>query len=125
MNYDPMIAPDPEAWLAADEDARINAIMQYHEESQDELPNIDLHASLHTIVENQLAMDEPPSVRQKLAELMAEGLDRHDGVHAIATVVADMLWEAHHNNQPISDDEYATRLKLLNVQSWRDLAPEE
>jgi hypothetical protein len=42
------------------------------------VPN--LHGVAHVIVENQIALGDPPAVREALARLMVEGLDRHDVV---------------------------------------------
>jgi hypothetical protein len=48
------------------------------------LPNAQLHAVIHVVVENQLALGEEVVV-ETLARLQREGLGRHDGVHAIGS----------------------------------------
>lgn len=53
--YDPDTAPDPGAWLELDEGARLLLVGDYHEQASDELPNVQIHAAIHVIVENQLA----------------------------------------------------------------------
>jgi hypothetical protein len=40
----------------------------------------NLRGVAHVIVENQIALGDPPAVREALARLMVEGLDRHDVV---------------------------------------------
>lgn len=54
--------------------------------------NLVLHVTFHTIVENQLAGDDPPAVRQVLRVLLNKGLNQHEAVHAIASALA---WEIH------------------------------
>jgi len=49
------------------------------------LPNAHLHASIHAIVENQLAQ-EVVLMKDSLDRLRAEGLDRHEAIHAIGSV---------------------------------------
>ena len=58
-SYDPHIAPAPAGWLELDEDERSYLIEQYHEAAGIPLPNARLHATLHTIVENQIALELP------------------------------------------------------------------
>ena len=47
------------------------------------LPNEKLHAVLHVVIENQIALgDEIP------------GLDRHEAIHCIASVLAEFIHDA-------------------------------
>ena len=48
------------------------------------------HAVVHAIVENQLALGEPVVVAT-LARLRSDGLDRHEAVHAIGSVLSAHL----------------------------------
>jgi hypothetical protein len=51
------------------------------------------HAIAHTIVESQLATGEVAGVPATLARLMREeGLDRHDAVHAIGSVLMGLIF---------------------------------
>lgn len=52
---------------------------------------MNLHALAHVIVENQLAEDLPEA-RRALERLLGEGLDRHDAIHAIASVLMGHFW---------------------------------
>src|SRR5438132_9770600 len=92
--YDPEVAPSAEAWLALDEAERIQLVEAYHRDARAEIPRKArrLHASIHTVVENQLALNDEPVVRA-LARLRTEGLSRHDAVHAIGSVVAKWLYD--------------------------------
>ena len=82
MKYDPFTAPPTEQWLALDEAHRMTLIEQYHRRAKIRLPRPRVHAAIHAAVETQLAM-QLHAVVDALARLQAEGLDRHDAVHAI------------------------------------------
>ena len=87
--YDPLIAPTPEEWLALTETERMRLAVDYHRRARVRLPNLRVHAVVHAIVEAQIAMgDETPA--QRIAQrLMDEGLDRHEAIHAIGSVLMD------------------------------------
>jgi hypothetical protein len=60
----------------------------YHRRARIRLPNEKLHATLHAIVEAQIALgDETPACRIALC-LIGDGLDPHDAIHAIGMVLA-------------------------------------
>lgn len=119
MRYDADRAPDPERWLKADEGERQLAVERYHRREKTRLPNPRLHASLHVIVENQLAGGEPEVVAA-LGRLRAEGLDRHDALHAIAAVLAQLMHEAMSRDAaPDLGAEYLARLRTWSAEQWR------
>jgi hypothetical protein len=93
QDYDPLIAPDPEDWLATDEQLRIDAVERYHRREGIEAEGAGVHAVIHAVVENQIAEGDQLPVRRILLRLMAEGLDRHDAMHAIGSVLAIHLNE--------------------------------
>ena len=86
--YDPDYGPAPQEWLALDEQARIQLCEEHHGGQWS--PSALRHAVVHAIVENQLALGEPVVVAT-LARLRSEGLDRHDAVHAIGSVLSAHL----------------------------------
>lgn len=92
ISYDPAHAPDPAAWLHASEDTRLGLALSYHEHANVDLPNARIHAAIHVVVENQLALPEPIVV-DALARLEKEGMSRHDAIHAIGSVVAEHMFE--------------------------------
>lgn len=94
--YDALVAPDPLAWLETGDEARIDLVIAYHIGIGDVGDNQRAHALLHAIVENQVATGgEMAPVQERLRQLMEQGLDRHDAVHAIAYVVGrHMDWMA-------------------------------
>ena len=128
-HLDPDVGPpSPEAWLALDEDERFQLLSEAHSplpQGHPPLPNSNVHISFHVIVENQLAMNEPPQVRAALTRLMNDGLERHDAVHAIACLVADALADAVHEGSPFSTESYATALAEITPESWRLMVAEE
>ena len=56
--YDPDTSPAPQNWLQSDEGERIQSVTTYHRRQRIKLPNEQLHAVIHVIVENQLALGE-------------------------------------------------------------------
>ena len=90
--YDPEIAPDPTAWLALGEQARIDSIRAYHRQARTKPPNLHAHAVFHVIIENQIAGGLPP-VQRAMARLMSDGLSRHDALHVIGGVLSEHLVE--------------------------------
>jgi hypothetical protein len=94
MRYDASKAPDPQEWLELDESDRIDLVKRYHIRAK--LPvgeNERLHAAAHVIVENQVAMGDATVVPATLARLMREGLDRHDAIHAIGSVLVGIFFD--------------------------------
>lgn len=79
---------------------------------------MEVHASLHVAVETQIAAVEPPAVLLALRRLMAEGLSRHDAVHAIGWLAAEHLKRAMNAEQAVDVDAYAADLASLSRESW-------
>jgi hypothetical protein len=102
--YDPYHEPANEEWLAMDEAERIALVENYHQAAGIELAHETIHASMHAIVETQIAMggDMLP-VRVKIRQLMAQGLDRHDAVHAVASVMADHIRRVLRSGHDVPD----------------------
>ncbi len=118
-DYDPARPPDPDAWLALDESERVALVERYHRRARVRLPNRRLHAVVHVVVENQLA-GRLPAAERALARLTAEGLDRHDAIHALASVVMRCLWSERQQVPRPSDlgEEYVRQLEQLTAQAW-------
>lgn len=123
MQYDPLLAPSPTAWLATDEGDRIEWVMVYHRRARVKLPNRRLHAAIHVVVENQVAMGDELPVRRCLDRLQAEGLDRHEAIHAIGSVVADHMVDLLKTRVPGGDPHaaYWAELERLTAETWRSL----
>lgn len=120
--YDPYEALDPEEWLMLDESERIELVRAYHQEAGIEVPNLLLHAAIHTTVENQVALGEELPVRSKLAALMKEGLNRHEAIHAIGSVLAEFIYESLKGDRPGDDanEQYLQEVSQLTAESWRE-----
>jgi len=84
-----------------------------------------LHAIFHNVVETQIARDEPSLVGRTLRRLMTEGLDRHDALHAIGSVLAELMNDAVRRGEPFANDEYCGALERLTAESWRASVEEE
>lgn len=120
MRYDPDIPPSPSKWLALDEAERIALAERFHSDEDVVSPNIRVHAAIHATVETQLAMDLP-SVVNALRRLQMEGLDRHEAIHAIGSVLAERIWNVLRAESSTGDSnaEYFAALDRLNAVSWR------
>jgi hypothetical protein len=88
--YDPDVEPVAADWLALDESDRLALVEDYHRRHRIRLPQSRLHAALHVVVENQVAMGEA-IVAETFDRLQGDGLTRHEALHAIATVVAEHM----------------------------------
>jgi hypothetical protein len=122
--YDPEKSPDPKPWLASDEGERITLVSDYHRRKRFILPAPDLHAVIHVIVENQLALGDAVVVAT-LGRLVADGLSRHDAIHAIGSVLAEYLYELL-RDQPGPENPiytvYLERLQKFSAKAWLDSA---
>ena len=118
MKYDPQVPPEPSEWLATPEPERLRAIESYHRIARSKVTNLGLHAALHGVVENQVA-DSDPAVCAALERLMADGLDRHDAMHAVASVLAKHIFEAMHGEDDAERGDYTESLAKLTAASWR------
>jgi hypothetical protein len=121
MRYDADRQPDAQAWLDLDESERIDMVIDYHRRSRVKLENAKVHAVAHMIVENQIALNDPPSVSTTLARLMGEGLDRHDAVHALGSVILGLMFDVLRKPSAKGDinAQYARELATLTAAKWR------
>ena len=119
--YDPSQAPDRAEWLDLDEQERVILVEQYHRHSRVDLPNLTLHATMHVVAENQLALNDEPVVRA-LARLIKEGLTRHDAIHAIGSVVAEQIYDLLKlgDTPEASRARYYAAIERLTAAEWRD-----
>ncbi|MDA0835951.1 MAG: DUF1841 family protein [Planctomycetota bacterium] len=119
-SYDPDKPIDPQAWLALDEDEQTRLVKQYHRKSRIKLPNAEIHAAIHVAVENQIAMGDERPVEKTLHRLMSEGLDRHDAIHCIASVLAEYMFDLLLGTGEDAEigEEYFAQLEVLDAQEW-------
>jgi hypothetical protein len=118
--YDPLVAPEPAAWLALDEQARMILVEDYHVRRKIKLPNARIHATVHAIVENQIAEGDALPVREKARRLIAQGLDRHDAIHAIGSVLTAHMFDLSSGKVAGTDPNrrYFSALRRLTAQKW-------
>ena len=117
--YDPEKTPDSIEWLELDEDARIDLVQAYHADANIELPDAMLHAAIHVVVENQLALDVDP-VSDTLERLQRQGLDRHEAIHAVGAVLSEDIASLLGGGQgQWNHNRYESRLNKLTAKRWQ------
>jgi hypothetical protein len=124
LRYDPHKHIDSEAWLDLDESERKLLVVRYHRRQRIRLPNETVHALIHVIVENQVALGDAFPAKGVLFRLMREGLDRHEAVHAIGSVLSETLFAVMSGENVGGDPnaDYIEKLKSLSAESWRKQA---
>ncbi len=117
--YDPAKAPDTKAWLQLDEAKRTLLVENYHRTHGSELPSLRVHAVMHTIIENQLAENDEAVVRA-LARLVRQGLARHDAIHAIASVLAEHIFDRLKaaDGPESANARYHAQVERLDATQW-------
>lgn len=117
--YDPDKTPDLDEWRGTGEAERIEMVRRSHRKAGIELPNEQIHAAMHVIVENQIAEGDRIPVRETLVRLMSEGLDRHDAVHAIAGVLTDLIYASSQDAAPEDFNAvYFANVRSLTANEW-------
>jgi hypothetical protein len=121
MRYDPDRELDVEAWIDLDEGERIVIAEDYHRRARVKVPDVKVHAIIHTIVENQVALGDEYPVAAKLQHLMDEGLNRHDAVHAIGSVLAEHMFEVMRGGADDLNGPYLKDLAKLTAKKWQSM----
>jgi hypothetical protein len=116
--YDPAKAPNPAAWLELDEGERLQLVETYHRRARIRGPNQKAHAIVHVVIENQVALGDELPVQRTIGRLMDEGLDRHEAVHAVGTVLSEFLWGVMQDQTPFAQDDYNAAVERLTAESW-------
>jgi hypothetical protein len=118
--YDPEVAPDPAEWRARSEQERLNMVQAYHRRAGISLPSERAHTALHVVIENQIAAGDDLPARRTIERLIAEGLDRHDALHAVASVLTDQLYDLMQEEKTkFSETAFNEALAQLTAESWR------
>jgi len=114
-------APDAQEWLELTDEERLGLVEYAHEGTSGgtgEHPR--MHAKMHVAVENQIAAGSPSFVGPTVDRLLQEGLDRHEAIHAIASVFARELQHALRSNGARMDEErYRASLAAMTAEEWR------
>jgi hypothetical protein len=127
VGSDPPPTPAALDWLALDEGERMHRIERYHRllPARQQPPNLTLHASMHAIVETQLAMGDPAEMRVALDRLLGEGLDRHNAIHALATVLSTHLHAVMSSKASFDAAAYVRDLSEISKERWLASAERE
>jgi hypothetical protein len=85
-------------------------------------PNAKAHAVIHVIVENQFALGDELPLKRTLQRLMSEGLDRHDALHAVGSVlighISDLLAAPEAEAGADPNPLYYAALDQLTAKDW-------
>ena len=80
-----------------------------------------LNATIHVVVESQIALSDELPVRRTVDRLQAEGLDRHEAIHAVGKVLAehmhDLMTVGPQRTDP--NELYWASLEKLTAEGWR------
>jgi len=73
-----------------------------------------LHLSLHLALEEQAATKQPPEMAQALVYMVsAKKIDRHDALHKILEVLAEVVHQSQRLGQAPNHQVYVSQLKDL------------
>jgi hypothetical protein len=59
-----------------------------------------MHLSLHLAMEEQLSIDQPIGIVQRVAALAARAGDRHAAMHEAIECLAEMVWRSQRDGKP-------------------------
>jgi hypothetical protein len=121
-SYDPAHAPSPSEWLALPELEQIELVEAHHRISGGFGEDLRMHAVIHVVIENQIAMQNPPETAQALTRLLAQGLDRHEAMHAVGSVLLDHIFpvlKSEDKTRAFDSAAYVASLRQLSADSWR------
>ncbi len=118
--YKVSITPNPEEWLSLGEAERIDLVVDFIEKNEKDIetPALKIHASIHVIVENQIAMESKPTP-ETYARLRKQGLNRHETIHAIGAVIAEDMFDIMKGNKDQVMSKYQDRLEKLTAKRWK------
>ena len=119
--YNPLIEPNKDEWLESSEYDRIDAVREFHENSQEDFEDeaLSIHCSVHIIVENQLAMGVE-LIPETIAKLTRQGLDRHEAIHAIGAIISEDIFNIIRGDKAeFSPKQYRRKLEKITAKRWR------
>lgn len=113
--YIPDKKPKAKQWLALPEEEQYRLVEEAHAGIDLDEAGKRIHAAVHVTVENQLAM-RVAEVVEAYERLRKGGLDRHESVHAIGSVLIEQLYEVRAGQK--DEIEYLENLRTLTAQGW-------
>ncbi len=100
--YEPELS-DLEAALAADYDAVHGATNPF------------LHLSMHLSISEQIAIDQPPGIRDAFIRLAERRGSEHDAHHDIMECLGEMLWTSQRHGLPPDGATYVDCVKRRSL----------
>jgi hypothetical protein len=101
---------------------QIRLVEDYRRRAHIGLPNLKVHAVFHVVVENQIALGDETPVKRTVQRLMAEGLDRHDAIHAVGSVLAAYIHDLRNGPEPSPGEDpnraYFEEREKLTAEEW-------
>jgi hypothetical protein len=119
--YNPLIEPKKEEWLESSEYDRIDNVREFHEDSEEDFEDraLSVHATVHVIVENQLAMGVE-LIPDTIAKLTRQGLNRHEAIHAIGAIISEDIFAIIRGEKAeFSPKQYRRKLEKITAKRWR------
>ena len=125
--YDPDVDPDPAHWLALDEGERLRQTKDYHRRHDVLAANPDIHALVHVVIETQIATGDETAAPRALERLMTEGLTRHEAIHALGSVLTEMIVAVAkgEETEPFQTHAYNDAIARIKAEDWRRLAADD
>jgi hypothetical protein len=117
VRYDPDQPVNAAEWLQLDVAERQVAVERYHKRARIRIPSAHIHAVIHASIETQVA-EGHPAATQALERMQAEGLDRHDAIHAVGSVMAKHMFAIVQEGQSFDEAAYAADLGELSAKRW-------
>lgn len=72
------------------------------------------------VVENQIAENNPPRVKETLMRLMLQGIERDEALQYIACALCVELADVVNNNNHFNEERYNKNLDFLPEMPWED-----
>ncbi|ADJ28707.1 DUF1841 family protein [Nitrosococcus watsonii] len=72
-----------------------------------------LHMALHISLQEQIQVDRPPGIREIYQTLASRSPHLHQAEHRMMECLAQMLWQAQSNGNPLSEEIYLDCLRRL------------
>ena len=117
--FDISRSPDPAAWLALDEGERIEQVIEAHRRTRSAMGGSEsAHAAIHVAVETRLASDDA-AVIAAYERFRAAGVDRHNTVHALASVVTDHMMAVLESREGFDQATAHRGFEALDPAAWK------
>jgi len=123
--YNPHKKPDPETWLTMDDEEKLDLVEEFHRNAQIEIEGMTMHAVIHVVIENQLAM-KIPEVLVVYQRLRQKNVNRHNAIHALGNAMSNLLFDHFKGKipeelteMPEPNKDYFRRLKKLRASDWK------